>query len=398
MNAPTHNHDLLHFLQEIKPFASSWMAIYLHTSRLSTKNKSHETLQDACLFLNRQMHGHMARVFSTSNKDIVVLVQNIGLLKIERFEREIHHFFKDDPFIKELQLMLSKNEQVPHKKTFSTVFTLSHTFDKLHTLITHLPNYTSSHTTPEHIPLESAQTLPFDLLAKLQHILRQANLMNFMRKQSLCLWEKGSHLPEKLGFEYYLSMSDIESQASAYSQIVADFGLFKYLSVLFDKKMLKLSVPLINKVHSTLHAHINLNVRTVVSKEFFEFEKKIERPITVEIDRTDFLWNPEGVLFASDLLKSHGHSLCIDLITAQNLGLFYETDTIFDAYKIIMSDDLWGLKKNLFERFIQKVSAERIILTRCDDAAHIKQAQDIGVTQFQGFLIEHMLEKNTSTT
>lgn len=51
----------------------------------------------------------------------------------------------------------------------------------------------------------------------------------------------------------------------------------------------------------------------------------------------------------------------------------------------------------LFQEFVKKVGAERIILTRCEDMTHIQNAQKLGINLFQGFFVEHMLDKNTST-
>ena len=150
---------------------------------------------------------------------------------------------------------------------------------------------------------------------------------------------------------------------------------------------------LVNKIDINLRTHINLNLRTIVSKEFSVLEQKLTRPCTIEIDRTDFLWNKEGVVFAHDFLQSHNHTLCIDLISPSNLGLFTNTSRPFDYYKVTMSDDLFTTYAQNFEHFIKNIGAHRIILTRCDNRKNIEKALKMGITQFQGFLMEHDLSK-----
>lgn len=383
------NQAILHFLNEIKPFAASWRAIFVHVSKLSMRSKNQKKIQDACLFLNKQMHGHMARVFLASNQDIIILVQNIGLLKVERFVHEIHHFFKDDPFIQSL-----KNEPKNTSKYFSKIYNLVYAYDDVVAKVTNLSDLNIVQKMVDEIPLEYSQVLPFDLLVKLQHTLRQANLMNFIRKQSLCMIESLTTAPIHIGYEYYLSMSDIESQASVYSQIMADFGLFKYLSALLDKKMLGFLPHLINKIPPSLMCHINLNLRTIVSKEFFDFQKKLNRPCTVEMDRTDLLWNRDGVRFAMDLLKGSHHAFCLDLITSSNISLFLNINESFDFYKIITSEDLFSVYLDDLKRLIDNVGPDKIILTRCDRVPALEQAFSLGIRHFQGYLVEHLRAKS----
>jgi|GEM_PF-3657851 len=374
--------QVLQFMNDIKQTAPSWIAIYFNLSELKAHNQTPFILENAHLFLQKSLQGHTNKVFLLSNNDIVVFAQNIGLIKLEKFVEGLMQYFSNDPLtVKQLG-----------KENFYRVYHLGQSFEVLFEAVQSFASNDTGVDYSKHIPLESAPILPFELMVKLQNTLRQADVSNFIRRQSIC-WVNDQNKLERVGMEFYLSMEGIEEVISANAKLIADFALFKYLSVLFDKKMLINIVKITQGLDPKIQIHINVNLRSIVSKEFYECHKAIKRNVVVELDRTDIVWDTPGCKFAIDFLKSHRHQVCMDLLNGPNLKLFLHSDVPCDFYKIICQEELFGIYQEDFEAFLRKVGPDKIILSRCDDMGLVNKAKNLGIRRFQGFLIEDVLRK-----
>lgn len=375
------NDKLLHFLQDIHPFSSSWSILYFHLSHLNAAHQTQASLKNSKAFLEKQAQGHLARSFILSNKDILLCVQNMGPLKVERIVSALRQYLAHDPLTKK---HLDRDD-------FYQNFNLQHKFDWLMNKIQHLSIKKSALDLHGHIPMEKISMLPFELMVKLQNNLRQADLSNFIRKQYMCWVDKLDTSVKPLGCEYYVSMERLEDVLQSQSHLIKDFALFKYLSILFDKKMLITLSTMVKRLDFRQHFHVNLNLRTVVSKEFFDFHQAIQRECVVEIDRTDLLWDLEGFYFAADFLKSHGHKVCVDLLFGSNIALFKNLSLECDFYKIVAATDMLQSYASDIIEFIDHVGAERVIFARCDTLQSIEFGLSHGVKQFQGFLLDKAL-------
>ncbi len=381
--------DLLPFLRDtVRPVASSWVLIHFHLSSLHLTHQTKALLGQAKKILLEASYGYRSKIFLLSNNDIMLFIQNVSLFGMERFVDRLRTHFKNDPLA----------EKTLGKDSFYSSYHMGHSFDFVFDYVekTRPPQQTID--LSQHIPLEPAPVLPIDLLLKLQNIINHADMVNYIRKQPICWMQSMKKAPKPLGFEYFLSLEGIEDMIHSHTHLVNDFSLFKYLSILFDKKMLESLRPILQKTAPHQHFHLNLNLRTVVSKEFFDFHTAIDREFVVEIDRTDVLWDLDSFYFACDFLKSHGHRVCLDLIQGPNLLLLNTISLPCDFYKIIASEDLFSIYHEEFKAFADHVGYDKIILARCDCLQTVQSALDHGVSQFQGFLIDNVLrhEKKSS--
>lgn len=366
----------LHFMQERKQSSASWFVVYFNLSGLKQHNQTPLILENARIHIQKCLQGHEIQLFLLSNNDIVVFIQNIGLIKLEKFVADFRKFFADDPL----------TEMKRDGDHFYESYHLAQSFNTLCQKIESIaPHQGADHS--QYVPQESAPVLPFELLIRLQNTLKQADISNYIRRQTICMRDSQDKL-KSIGLEFYLSMEGIEDVINAHALVMVDFALFKYLSILFDKKMLVYLVRHVKMLDPKMAFHLNLNLKTVVSKEFFEFHKAINRQVVVEIDRTDMIWDMEGFNFAVDFLHSYKHKVCLDLLHGSNLKLFLETDLQCDYYKIICQETLFTNHRDTLDAFIRKVGVDNIILIRCDNASLIEKAKSMGLTHFQGFLVE----------
>ncbi|MBX9977783.1 MAG: hypothetical protein K2X98_06035 [Alphaproteobacteria bacterium] len=382
----THTKDnaVLHFMKEIRPVASSWLLIYFNLSQLKPSNQTSAMMMQAKQYLEKCLTEHLSSVFLLENNDLIAFVQNVGLLKLEKFVNELRKIFSEDP----LTIV------TVGKDNFYQTFHMGQSFDALFERIQNMSPIIPKMDLSQHIPLDSAPILPFDLLVRLQNSLKQADISNFIRKQPICWMDSTKIVPKRLGYEYFLSLDGIEEVINSHTHLITDFALFKYLSVLFDKKMLTFLLDINKRIDPKQHFHINLNLRTVVSKEFFEFHNHVNREFVVEIDRTDVLWDLQGFHFACDFLKSYRHRVCLDLIQGPNLKVFSHLELNCDYYKVIANNDLFEHFKEDFQEFVNTVTPDKIILARCESIQIIHNALEMGITQFQGFLIDNVLRQD----
>lgn len=374
-------------MEAVRSHASSWMAVYFSFSKLKHYNQSDVMLEDARMVIQKCLGGQEFKIFNLTNYDTVVFIQNIGLLKIEGMILDIRKVFQGDPLV----------QKGTGQENFYKTYPLSHSFNELSGLIDQARHsgHKSGVDYSEEIPLTSTPMLPFETLVKLQGTLRSADISNFIRRQNLYAATSTTSL-KKIGCEYFLSLEGIENVIEAESHIINDFALFKYLSVLFDKKMLVHLSAQLKHLDPALDVRINLNMRSIVSKEFAEFHKKISpRRVTIEVDRTDVLWDQDGFNFGVDFLKSYKHQISLDLLTGPNLKFFTGMDIMCDSYKVIADTDLFEYYGDDLKAFIEHVGADKIVFARCESPRALEEGLAYGVTLYQGrYLDQQMSGKN----
>lgn len=370
------------FMEAVRPKSSSWLALHFNISKLQHYNQADIMLENTRIVLQRGFSGHEFKLFTLSNNDVVIFIKDIGLIKIESVVMEMRKLFGEDP------LVIKTTGQEHFYKTFH----LNHGFESLTDLL-HETRNDAHHTGVnygEQPPLSSVPMLPFETLVKLQNTLRHADISNFIRRQGFYSITSETSI-KRIGCEFFLSLEGIENVIDADSHIISDFALFKYLSVLFDKKLLAYLASQMKYLDSSWDIHINLNMRSIISKDFFDFHKKISpRRITIEIDRTDILWDQEGFNFAVDFLKGYRHHVCMDLLSATNLKFFTGSDVVCDSYKIIADPDLFKYHMDDLTAFVEDKGASKIIFARCESPHVIKEGLKLGVNLYQGRYLDQI--------
>jgi hypothetical protein len=233
-------------------------------------------------------------------------------------------------------------------------------------------------------------------LGRLQAILRQADVSNFLRHQPICVIEHGSSKPLPVRREYYLSAQALQECLLPDSNLHGNPWLYRHLTMTFDRRVLAqiddfltpgLSKPL----------HFNINLRSVLSQYFRRSLSKLERyssKLVFEIDLIDILAHPDAYVYASDLLRGSGFSLCVDNINTLCLRLFSFNDLDADQIKIFWSDDMGRcLEKASFKAWLSVQNPNKVILAHCDTPDALEAGHNVGICLFQGKYIDDMISR-----
>jgi EAL domain-containing protein (putative c-di-GMP-specific phosphodiesterase class I) len=177
-------------------------------------------------------------------------------------------------------------------------------------------------------------------------------------------------------------------------------GLFQILARSFDHRMLRaLSEGFLTKVAGNIS--INLNVETILSDRFREFDQRIANfipkgSIIVEIPRHDVFSDFESYNRAIDTLQKSGYRTLLDGLTPDTLTFFRRVELRADLVKMFFYKDHaedWRMKG--LAAILAEADINRIIMGRCETPMAFELGQAVGIRMFQGWHVDALLRAMT---
>ena len=142
-----------------------------------------------------------------------------------------------------------------------------------------------------------------------------------MRRQSICA-VAGTDLPRPVFKELFISIGKLAQQVLPNVNLAANRWLFQHLTETLDLRVLKLITQEDNRdLHSSFS--VNLNVGTLLSREFAEFDTSLRTggrgTIMIELQLIEIHSDVTNYMFARDFVRERGYRDCIDGVTHQSL-------------------------------------------------------------------------------
>lgn len=226
---------------------------------------------------------------------------------------------------------------------------------------------------------------------QIEKLLTEIDLRHYVRTQSIY-----AYLPEgkwqPIIEEYFVSFQDLRRERFPKLELITPEHLFLELCHAFDERLLS-QLTMRSETISGRAVHLNLSVATIVGSIFAQFCHSIPRPrrtnIGFELHRGDLLQDFPLTLSAMMTLHHEGFKVALDSITPDmvnylNLALF-EADYI----KLNVSKDRADqLADPAIIRGLAKIPPEKLIFFRCDNEKALKIGLELGVSRFQGWLID----------
>jgi EAL domain-containing protein (putative c-di-GMP-specific phosphodiesterase class I) len=249
----------------------------------------------------------------------------------------------------------------------------------------------------------SSKVVTMDLdsrsLSKIVDLLANVKLAHFVRRQPVCA--VGFNQPVQAVFEEcYVSFQDLQASVCPTINIYADKWLFQYLTNTVDKRMLSMAMEDLAEFTKT-PVSMNLNVETLLSKKFLEFDRQMTQlaiprgRVVIELQRIDIFSDFGGFSFARDFLLERGYTICVDGMTHQSLQFIDRNQLKVDFVKMIWSPDLTdGLparKLAEMKELVKRTGTARLILTRCDNDTALRFGRSAGISLFQGRYFDQRL-------
>jgi c-di-GMP-related signal transduction protein len=114
--------------------------------------------------------------------------------------------------------------------------------------------------------------------------------------------------------------------------------------------------------------------------------------LAIELPALDIMNDPNEYLFARDFLKERGYNIIVDCVKHLNLPLIDRGWLRFDFVKITWTpslyDDAGGQRSDVLKSAVNRIGRDRVILCRVDSEDALKAGEALGITLYQGRLID----------
>jgi EAL domain-containing protein (putative c-di-GMP-specific phosphodiesterase class I) len=197
--------------------------------------------------------------------------------------------------------------------------------------------------------------------------------------------------------EYFISIEDLRRERFPKLQIITPEHLFLALCETLDQRLLSTLTEHYNTI-SERPIHMNLAVATVVGATFAQFTHIVPQNkrslICFEIHRGDLLQDFTLTLNAIDVLKSEGFKVAIDGVTPDMVNYVNFNEFKVDFIKINVSKDRAAqLADPVIRKALARLPADKLIFFRCDNEKALAAGLELGVSKFQGWLIDDAVLK-----
>jgi EAL domain-containing protein (putative c-di-GMP-specific phosphodiesterase class I) len=397
---------LLDFVERLRKFTEGRRAVHLRLSRLRPYNRREHHLRIAATVFDKLVRDYDGALFRLFNNDLIVICDGASVADIDHAVLHLRYLFSEDPFLK---------HDEDGDTRFCAWFDLEEDYLDLLNLAQRMVSAQTQHaqrknersdkgpaSKSEEEREEEAPQIPLDPpnLAILEQAIAQADLSTIIRRQPICAVVP-DRKPEPVYYEIYTSIASLRETLMPDIDMQANQWLFQDLTKHLDRRMISY---LAQGDDATLHQafSVNLNVSTLLSPEFLDFDEALNSGtrggIVIELQLFDVYADLGNFLFARDFLHERGYKFCLDGTTHMSLPLINREDLGFDLVKLQWSPDLFdqlhGFRGDGLRQAARDMGSERLILNRCDSEQALEVGKSLGITLYQGHLLDKMLSDN----
>ena len=384
---------LLNHIKRLERSGSDNLAVQVHLSKLITFQRLPECLGVARAMMAREAKKYDASLFSMFNDDLFVVYSRQAVDKVDAALARVCQVLGDDPFFA---------DDVQGQQDFCSYFDLGSHFNDL---VDRVQSLAQARAEKDHLSRTARQTddegKPLDLsnLATIQKAIAQADLSSMTSRQAIC--EVGADgRPVPLFYELFTSIGALRQTLMPDQNFFSDRWLFQYLTTKLDERML---AWLSKNDDSTLKRSfsLNINIASVLSPRFLEFDALLDKErrntIVIELQKVDIFADIARFLFAREFLLDRGYRICLDGLTALSLP-FADRHTLgFELVKLLwtpqLRQQLEGKDGERLREAIKSTNPRRIIMMRCESDDAIELGQELGISLFQGYFLDHLLSE-----
>lgn len=226
-------------------------------------------------------------------------------------------------------------------------------------------------------------------------LLAEIDLRRYGRTQPMYRQDADGHW-KAFCEEYFISFEDLRRERFPKLDLITPEHLFLALCEILDQRLLGLLTDHPETIAGRA-VHLNLSVRTITSAPFVRFTHSIphekRKLIGFEIHRGDMFQDFTLTLSAIDVLHREGFSVAIDSVTPDMVDYLNLAALPVDYVKINVSKDRAAQLDNPVVRSgLARIPSEKLIFFRCDNERALAAGQALGVRQFQGWLIDDVVQ------
>lgn len=380
------------YSKSIKHRLQSNKAIHIYISKLQKHNQSDENINLTINTFETFVKTSSGLAFFLHNNDLLILIDDCSEKEIFEAILRLRFLYHKDPLI--------QNEEQFEKNLFYKLIDIKKDQQDFQNHIQHIvdeynkierDNLTSPLTKgkkPEKVDLGDFNSF--------EKIIAKMDISSVLKRQPICIY--GDEWKNNIIFhEVYVSIDALQETLNTPINLHANRWLFQYLTHILDSRVLS---HLSKQKEKKDNICINLNMSTIMSDAFLEFDERIlrkdKKTIIIELQHLDILSDFEGFLFIRDLLHEKGYRISLDGISYHSLNLLSREKIGFDFIKLLWNNSLKFLSDDNYIKALKdkilEIGTPRVILCRSESPDAINFGRNIGIALFQGFAVDRMIK------
>ena len=411
---------LMQMLDNPQLQSEGWGAIHFHLSDLLDEYKSEYQIKIAVNLIHDLLKNYEGSIFLLSDFSIMVVCYKIDQALRDKLTFQLRYLYMDDP--------LAYTESGQENPAFNTLYDFKHDWKKFFDLCSRrmvLTSRKSSTTYSERHELApiikpaiergDRQPIVADMaalrstnpykselsastLVLIEQSLRMADIHSAIRRQPVCAVLANNKI-RRVFDELYINIAHLRQTLKSNVDFLSNRWLFKYITRILDERMIDLlradpSRFLITPIS------INLNIETLLSSWFTEFDASISPAskvsIVIEIPVIDVFSDMTAFVLARKEVQRLGYRVCLDGLTTDSFTSINREALGLDLVKMQWNADVHrDLESNESKALIKAIRASgtnRLILCRCDNKAAVEYGQELGISLFQGRYLDSLLD------
>ncbi|MDB5360027.1 MAG: hypothetical protein JWO51_1324 [Rhodospirillales bacterium] len=384
---------LLEHIDRLSRHKEGRRAVHIHLSKLKSENRRDHHLRIAASTFENQVKSFEGQLFRLANQDLFFVYRDVDPVEMDEAVMRLRYLFTDDPLV----------QDADDDDQFSTWYDLERQYQDLHSVVQAL--YDEVQKRQKRLaqiagtggPAGGKPPINPHRLGELIDIIAKADLSNLLRRQAVFAILT-TQAPQPLFRELFISIGDLQKLVLPNYDILANRWLFQYLTETLDKRMLAMLTrnddPAISNSFS-----LNLNVSTILSKEFMTFDASLKAgargTIVIELQMLDVYADIAAFTFARDFAKERGYRLCLDglneltlpIIDREKLGI----DLVKLQWKSNMGDERIPEKKNKIKEMVERTGKAKVIMCHVDNEDALRFGHSIGIAMYQGRFIDQLV-------
>ena len=402
---------LVQTLAELKESPAGWDGVVFAFSSLMEQYRNDYQIKIALNMLKDVLKNENVTVYLCADRTTVLLCSNTPKQLIDKAIFQLRYLFMDDP--------LAYTADGEENAAFCQSYPLAKQFDAFSAIargkmLGGMRPKTAGATPPTVAPAPKQQSesllkqvtrqivgaskfFTASNLATIERDLGNADLSTVVRRQPVC-----AAIPDmmvrRVFDELYINIAHLRQILHVDADLLSNRWLFKYLTELLDQRMLKMlrHDPM---RYLELPVSMNLNIRTLMSDAFLEFDEfvkpSVKVSVVIEIQVADVFEDMRAFHMARDTVQKLGYRICLDGLSDLSFPQVDRDRLGFDLVKLqwnadMPSDVQSGENRRIYET-VKAAGANRVILTRCDNRKAVDYGQAMGISLFQGRYLDKLM-------
>ena len=389
------------FLHKLSVNIDKYQAVYLHISKLQNQNLRMSQRQALTETFENVVKKTKGEIFTLDNEDMVIIFGNSAYDEMQACLIKVKFLFHDDAKVRNsidlvqgglAEIFDLKTQVEDLKALVKKTKTKEGMIDFQPNLVPNVKTGVSANVLANR---RTKRELTPTILSKMQKALSMMDFSSLIRRQSVCA-VIGKSAPQMIFDEVFVSIADLRDMLMPDVDLFSNPWLFMYLTETLDKRVLA-SLSRHDDGALTSNFSLNMNVSTILSDDFLEFDENINplqrSTIVLEFQLIDIFSDIKAFILAKTFAQYRGYKICIDGITVDKLQYIDREHLQSDLVKIIWHPSFMDIirEDKHFTDYVNKSERARMILCRVDDPQAVEIGNSLGINLYQGRYIQRLL-------